>query len=68
VLCRIKPGRRQNSAWKGFALPEGSIVMSPFVSEAQRKWMYANHPKMAKRWQEHTSKTKKLPERKRKKR
>lgn len=33
----------------------------PFVSQAQRKWMYANHPKMAKRWEAHTPKGKKLP-------
>lgn len=34
----------------------------PFVSQAQRKWMYANKPKMAKEWEEHTSEGKKLPE------
>lgn len=34
----------------------------PFVSSAQRKWMYANHPAMAKRWSEHTPKGAKLPE------
>jgi hypothetical protein len=34
----------------------------PFRSESQRKWMYANHPEMATRWQEHTPKGKKLPE------
>jgi len=34
----------------------------PFKSEAQKGWMYANHPGMAKRWQEHTPKGKKLPE------
>lgn len=34
----------------------------PFKSEAQRRWMYANHPEMAKRWSEHTPKGKKLPE------
>ena len=33
----------------------------PFKSEAQRKWMYANEPGMAKRWQEETPKNKKLP-------
>jgi hypothetical protein len=32
----------------------------PFVSEQQRKWMYVNKPKMAKKWAEHTPK-KKLP-------
>lgn len=36
--------------------------MAPFVSEAQRKWMHKNKPKMAKLWEEHTSKLKKLPE------
>lgn len=34
----------------------------PFVSQAQRKWMYANKPSMAKRWEAHTPKGKKLPE------
>lgn len=34
----------------------------PFKSDAQRRWMYANHPQMAKRWQEHTPKGKDLPE------
>jgi hypothetical protein len=35
----------------------------PFKSEAQRRWMYATHPKMAKKWEKHTPKGKKLPER-----
>ena len=34
----------------------------PFVSKAQKGWMYANKPKMAKEWQEHTPKGKKLPQ------
>lgn len=34
----------------------------PFKSKAQRRWMYANHPKMAKEWNEHTAKKTKLPE------
>lgn len=33
----------------------------PFKSEAQRRWMYANKPEMAKKWEKHTKK-KKLPE------
>ncbi len=33
----------------------------PFKSDAQRKWMYANKPKLAKKWQKHTPKNKKLP-------
>ena len=32
----------------------------PFRSQAQRKWMYANKPAMAKRWEKETPK-KKLP-------
>lgn len=32
----------------------------PFKSEAQRRWMYANHPEMAKRWEKETNG--KLPE------
>jgi hypothetical protein len=35
----------------------------PFESDAQRRWMYANEPAMARRWQEHTPKGKDLPER-----
>lgn len=34
----------------------------PFKSEKQRKWMYANLPGMAKRWEKHTPKGKHLPE------
>ncbi len=33
----------------------------PFKSEAQRRFMYANHPKMAAEWQAATPKGKKLP-------
>jgi len=35
----------------------------PFESEAQRRWMYANKPEMAKKWEEHTPEGKDLPER-----
>lgn len=34
----------------------------PFESEAQRRFMYANHPAMARRWEKHTH-GKDLPER-----
>jgi hypothetical protein len=34
----------------------------PFKSKAQRAWMYANKPEMAKKWEDHTPKGKKLPE------
>lgn len=33
----------------------------PMKSEAQRAWMWANHPEMAERWEKHTPKGKKLP-------
>ena len=33
----------------------------PFKSQAQRAWMYSNHPAMAKKWEAHTPKGKKLP-------
>lgn len=36
----------------------------PFKSKAQRRWMYANDPKMAARWEKETPKDTKLPERK----
>lgn len=35
----------------------------PFVSQEQRRWMYANYPKMAEQWDKHTPKGKILPER-----
>ena len=34
----------------------------PFVSDAQRRWMFAKKPAMAERWERHTPKGKKLPE------
>jgi hypothetical protein len=33
----------------------------PFVSQAQRGWMHANHPEMAARWDKETPRGKKLP-------
>jgi len=33
----------------------------PFKSQAQRSFMHAAHPEMAKRWEAHTPKGKKLP-------
>lgn len=33
----------------------------PLKSQAQRRWMHATHPEMAKRWEKETPK-KKLPE------
>lgn len=36
----------------------------PFKSEAQRRWMYANKPEMAKKWEKHTPDDKDLPEHK----
>ena len=33
----------------------------PFKSKAQRAWMYANKPEMAKEWEAHTPKGKKIP-------
>lgn len=43
--------------------------MSPFKSKAQRKFMHAKHPKIAKRWEKHTSKAqaKRLPRKKKSK-
>lgn len=36
----------------------------PFVSQAQRRFMHARHPDIAKRWEAHTPKGAKLPEKK----
>lgn len=35
----------------------------PFVSKAQRRYLFANKPEMAKRWAAETPKNKSLPER-----
>ncbi len=35
----------------------------PFKSKAQQRWMYANEPAMAARWQRETPKGAKLPPR-----
>jgi hypothetical protein len=35
----------------------------PFKSEAQRRYLYANEPKIAERWSKETPKGKKLPKR-----
>ena len=40
----------------------------PFRSQAQRKFLYAKHPSIAKRWEAETPKGKKLPKRVKKKR
>ena len=34
----------------------------PFLSQAQRAWMYIHKPEMAKEWEAATPKDKKLPE------
>lgn len=36
----------------------------PMKSQAQRAWMHANKPEMAKEWEAHTPKGKKLPKKK----
>ncbi len=36
----------------------------PFKSEVQRRWMHANKPKMADRWEDHTPAGSKLPKKK----
>lgn len=33
----------------------------PFKSENQRRFMYANHPRMAAKWEEETPTNKRLP-------
>jgi hypothetical protein len=34
----------------------------PFKSKAQQKWMFSQHPKMAKEWADKTPNIKNLPE------
>lgn len=38
--------------------------MSPFVSKKQRRFMFAKHPKIAKKWSKKYGKQKNLPEKK----
>lgn len=49
-------------------LGRGEEVAMPFKSTSQRKWMYANDPAMAKRWEAETPKGKKLPKKVKRKR
>lgn len=42
--------------------------MSPFKSQAQRAYFYKNLPGLAKKWEAHTPKGKKLPKHIKKKR
>jgi hypothetical protein len=42
-------------------------IIMPFKSEAQRGWMHANEPEMAKKWEKETPKGKKLPKKVKKK-
>lgn len=39
----------------------------PFKSRKQAKFMFAKHPKMAKKWADHTPSIKSLPNRKKRK-
>lgn len=34
----------------------------PFLSKAQRRYMYKNHPDIAARWEKETPKRRRLPE------
>jgi hypothetical protein len=34
----------------------------PFKSQAQRRYMYSQHPKLAKKFERHTPKGKRLPQ------
>lgn len=54
--------RQGMSKWMG--QPSGLPENNPFQSESQRRFMYAKHPKIAKRWSAHTPKGKSLPEKK----
>ena len=45
----------------GYGIVNDGGDQVPFESEAQRRWMYANKPEMAERWQKETPKGKKLP-------
>lgn len=36
----------------------------PFESKSQQRWMFSQHPEMAKRWAKETPNIKKLPEKK----
>lgn len=39
----------------------GVSNIMPFLSEKQKKWMYENRPDIAKKWEQETSKGRKLP-------
>jgi hypothetical protein len=39
----------------------------PFQSKSQQRWMFSNHPQMAKRWASETQNIEDLPEHKKRK-
>lgn len=50
--------------------PDGvttKLIDMPFKSKAQAKYMFANHPAMAKEWAKETKSIKSLPKKKKKK-
>lgn len=55
----VKPKKPKKKIKKGKKMP--------IKSESQRKWLHANKPAMAKRWEKETPKEKKLPKRVKKK-
>ena len=55
---------RLNSSTKRNRSPRNPILAQmPFRSKAQRRFLFAKEPKVAKRWAKETPKGKKLPER-----
>jgi hypothetical protein len=44
------------------------ILLLPFRSQRQRRFLFAKHPRIARRWAQHTKNIKRLPERRRRKR
>ena len=54
-LMAVNPLREQFEPTEAQPIRQRArMAGDPFVSQAQRKWMYANHPEMAKRWEAHT--------------
>ncbi len=62
--CRHQPIQvKVHREPKGICATQEGMEVMPFKSKAQQRFMYAKHPKIAKKWAKKTSSFKSLPAR-----
>lgn len=63
----VDPNKKQFEPTEATPIRQhAQMAGDPFQSQAQRGFMYARHPEIAKRWEKETPKGKKLPYHKKK--